>query len=62
MNFPEGKWAKFLNAERSHGGWRRSAVHDRVNGRLTEAPEGARWSLNGGAAAGRAAAEVGARA
>ncbi len=34
----------------------------RVNGWLTEAPEGARWSLNGCAAAGRPAAEVGARA
>ncbi len=40
----------------------RSAVHGRVNGRLTAAPEGATWSLNGCAAAGRSAAEVGARA
>lgn len=30
----------------------------RVNGRLTEAPEGASWCLRDGAAAGRAAAEV----
>ncbi len=31
-----------------------------MNGRLQEAPEGARWSLNECTAAGRAAAEVGA--
>ncbi len=35
-------------------------VNGQVNGRLTEAPEGARWSLRECTAAGRAAAEVGA--
>ncbi len=34
----------------------------RVNGWLTAAPDGATWRLNECAAAGRAAAEVGARA
>ena len=43
-------------------GRQRSQVNGHVNGRLTEAPEGATWSLNECAAAGRAAAEVGARA
>jgi hypothetical protein len=33
-----------------------------VNGRLTAAPEGETWSLNECTAAGRAAAQVGARA
>ncbi len=37
-------------------------VNGWVNGRLTEAPEGANWCLRGGAAASRAAAEVCARA
>ncbi len=37
-------------------------VNGRVNGWFTEAPEEATRRLNGGAAAGRAAAEVGARA
>ncbi len=41
-------------------GRQRSQVNGHVNGRLTEAPEGARRSLSECAAAGRAAAEVGA--
>ena len=41
------------------GGWMGGWVGD---GRLTEAPEGARWSLRECTAAGRAAAEVGAGA
>ncbi len=41
-------------------GRQRSQVNGGGNGRLTAAPEGARWSLSECAAAGRAAAAVGA--
>ncbi len=40
----------------------RGVIDGWVNGRLTEDPEGKTWILHESAAAGRSAAEVGARA
>ncbi len=59
---PPGRLRRMQIYPRGAATWgrQRSQVNGRVNGRLTEAPAGATRRLNGGAAAGRAAAEVGA--